>query len=277
MHPIFEKYPPWSGVVPAGCWGTFYGSFVRSEFTGHAGGPEHHQGQILPPLNEELFEWIDLLQAVDDAEGSFVMAELGAGYGRWAVAGAAVAERFRPELTTLLIAVEAEPDHFQMLLTHLADNGLDPAEHRLIKAAVGEADGTANFLTGHAAKWWGQSATNNPDWTHGHWPAARIVPTPQVSIATALEGVERVDLIDMDIQGAEAEAVRGSLDVLTSKAKRLHIGTHGHDIEDELRRLLSGAGWELLRDYPCLTEGVETEYGPVDFQDGVQSWVNPRL
>ena len=43
----------------------------------------------LPKVNGlEYFEWLDLLHAVQDARDRFVMVELGAGYGRWAVRAA---------------------------------------------------------------------------------------------------------------------------------------------------------------------------------------------
>ena len=37
----------------------------------------------IPPIDEEYFEWVDLLESVRDARGAYTMMELGAGYGRW--------------------------------------------------------------------------------------------------------------------------------------------------------------------------------------------------
>jgi hypothetical protein len=91
-----------------------------------------------------------------------------------------------------------------------------------------------------------------------------------------LKDLNRVDLIDMDIEGQELPSVRSTIEELDAKVKRLHIGTHGKEIEDGLREVLSAHGWRCLFDYSLFSKG-ETPWGTVDFENGVQSWVNPRL
>ena len=54
----------------------------------------------------------------------------------------------------------------------------------------------------------------------------------------------------MDVQGCEAEIIAEAIAPLTRKARRVHVGTHGRDIEAELRRLMSAAGWVHTRDWP---------------------------
>lgn len=76
-----------------------------------------------PPVNEEYFEWIDLLSAVVQASDDFTFLELGAGYGRWSIRAAAAA-RQRGIETVTLGCVEAEPTHFEWLRQTLFDNGL---------------------------------------------------------------------------------------------------------------------------------------------------------
>jgi hypothetical protein len=56
----------------------------------------------------------------------------------------------------------------------------------------------------------------------------------------------------------------------------MHIGTHTKEIEDGLRQLLSAHGWHCLFDYSLFSKG-ETPWGVIDFENGAQSWVNPRL
>ena len=58
-----------------------------------------------------------------------------------------------------------------------------------------------------------------------------------------------VDLIDMDIQGAEADVVEASRDLLDQRVKRVHIGTHGGDIEARLRAAFAGMGWHCHYDF----------------------------
>jgi hypothetical protein len=94
-----------------------------------------------PQVDEDYFEWIDLLESVIAARGSYTMIELGAGMGRWSVRAALAARQFKPRMPFRLIAVEADPVHFDWLRWHFLDNGLDPKEHRLINAAVSDTPG----------------------------------------------------------------------------------------------------------------------------------------
>jgi hypothetical protein len=134
-----------------------------------------------------------------------------------------------------IIAVEAEPTHFEWMTMHFRDNGLDPASHTLVHAAV-----------------------------------------PAVNLEELTRTCNIIDLIEMDIQGHELAVVSEGIALLNDKVKRMHIGTHSAEIEHGLRELLGAQGWSCLFDY----EGngtSETLWGTFHFQDGVQSWENPRL
>ncbi len=85
-----------------------------------------------------------------------------------------------------------------------------------------------------------------------------------------------MDLIDLDLQGAEAAVLTKAADLLDAKVKRLHIGTHSASIEKALRKLFSTHGWDNLNDYPGMCTN-DTLYGKIQFEDGVQTWINPRL
>jgi len=84
-----------------------------------------------------------------------------------------------------------------------------------------------------------------------------------------------IDIIDMDIQGEEANAILESIDSLNNKVRKLHIGTHSHKIESKLRVTLSKAGWVPLLDYSCKKVN-ETVFGTVMFPDGIQTRINPK-
>jgi hypothetical protein len=104
---------------------------------------------------------------------------------------------------------------------------------------------------------------------------APLVTVDATTLSELLDRSPIVDLIDMDVQGAELESVASALGLITDKVRRLHIGTHNAEVEVGLRSALGGAGWELSTDYGCGSTR-DTPYGRVNFQDGVQSWVNPR-
>lgn len=298
-HKIFSRFQPYHGPRPAGqIIDSFLGTKSRSEF--HAGmrGPQPVWNAPIvrtpyPAFNEEYFEWIDLLESVVATRNSYTMIELGAGTGRWAVRAASAVRHYNPNLPFRLIAVEAEPTHFEWMRLHFADNDVDPNQHSLLYAAVSDVPGEVSFYVGTECgdiapgAWYGQRLAKDyevdiqveeaPYGRHQvrrHVSGAISITVTAITLVSILDGLDQVDLIDSDLQGAELGVIRSSIRELDAKVKRLHIGTHGRAIENELRQLLTSHGWRCLADYPCFSL-EETPWGPIEFQDGVQSWVNP--
>lgn len=299
-HPVFSRFPRWQGEVPHGFNVDFLGVRTRLAFVERMPGTQPRPTQIrgeppLPGFNEEYFEWIDVLEAALEARGGFTMVELGAGYGRWLVRAVAALRAANP-LPFHLVAVEPEPTHFAWLREHLRDNGIDPGEHELIEAAVTHHGRRVAFHIGNAAGWYGQ-AVSAPDPQAGIRARlaglrermlaglrrrdlapeeTAVVRLPSVTLQGILEPLERVDLIDLDVQGAEADVLVHAIDLLDARVRRVHVGTHGQEIEEELRRVFGERGWECRNDYPCLKSSA-SPYGEIEFNDGVQTWLNPRL
>jgi FkbM family methyltransferase len=249
-----------------------------------------------PPFDEEYFEWVDILQAVEEATDAFVMIELGAGYGRWC-ARAAAALLKKPDCRFQFVAVEAEPAHFRWIHDHFRDNGLEPGDHDLIWAAVGAQPGFVPFWVGAPDGWYGQAIAVGQDppplpdvntrrrlrarSVLGRPPAdsgsdRSVTWIPCVTLADVLSAYTRVDLIDLDVQGAEYDVLASAIDLVNKRVRRLHIGTHSPQIEQQLRQLLHAHRWEKLNDYPGQTTS-ETPYGTIQFGDGVQTWINPAV
>ncbi|MBZ5609997.1 MAG: FkbM family methyltransferase [Acidobacteriia bacterium] len=298
---MFSRFQPFSGVVPAGYGYDFLGTKTRSQFI--AGLYTYPEGTLLetsyPMFNEEYLEWIDVLESVVAARGFYTMIDLGAGFGRWAVRAAHALKQFNHQLPYRLIAVEAEPVVFQWMGLHFQDNQIDASQHCLIHAAISDSPGDVLFYIGGPRggpwdrspdDWYGQSLAKDydlsgesePDGEYCGFPVRRhksgwrSIRIPGVTLAGLLKDLNLVDLIDMDIEGQELPAVRSNIEELDAKVKRLHIGTHAKEIEDELRQLLSAHGWRCLRDYSLFSTS-ETPWGTIAFENGVQSWVNPRL
>jgi FkbM family methyltransferase len=296
-HPIFERYDRWRGDVPEGFTADLLGVRTQMRFyltraQQRAAQPSH--GEVVPGLplfNEEYFEWVDVLEAADQAEELFTMVELGAGWGRWLAIGAAAAKR--RGLPVFLVGVEAEPSHYRWLVEHLRENGIPEASARLHEAAVAGQDGSVSFHIGDPVAWYGQAI--DPYSTE---PSAVSIAGARIrslggrrrgvaagrgktrvralSLGTVLDGLARIDLIDLDVQGAEAEVLEGGAIDLDAKVKRVHIGTHSVENEERCRSLFERLGWIKRNDFP--SGGVsDTEYGEISFQDGVQTWLNPRL
>lgn len=255
----------------------------------------------LPVVDENYFEWIDVLMSARDAGDSYTMIELGAGFGRWGVRGG-LAARHRGVRDIKLAFAEAEPKHLGWLKTHLADNGFSADETDIFGCAVSDHDGTETFLVqgpeefhdGSDVPWFGQSLFRCAFDTAQEKRAAALgeqycghpvkvfpndwrgIEVPKRKALDILGHYPSIDLLDMDVQGEEGRIVESAIHHLNQACRRLHIGTHSRDLEAQLRTLLSAHGWLCIRDYACNTT-VETPFGAVSFCDGVQSWLNPRF
>jgi FkbM family methyltransferase len=296
--PILSAFEPWEGIVEPGWEVNWLGVRTRLSVGNVRGfdAPTHVRTQA-PEASEDLLEWITVLESVNEASDTFTMVELGAGWGRWLVNAAVALRRLDPARDVQLVGVEAEPTHFRWLVQHLRDNGLDPERHRLVQAAVAASDGTVRFQRGDAAAWYGQAIDADDPLAKLSGPVSRLIRwsrnsvanrlafgrqarkmrrTRSVGLATLLEPHARVDLVDADVQGAEADVFEPAGSLLSAGVRRVHIGTHDRENERRLRVLFTGLGWECRFDYPSGTR-CETDWGPVDFEDGVQSWINPAL
>ncbi len=298
-HAAVLAQPPVTVWSPAGVVVDFLGSKTRLSY--EAGFPGQNDrariAEVVTPsyplFDEEYFEWVDILESAAAAKDSYVMIELGAGYGRWSVRAALAAAR-RSSCTFQCVAVEAEPVHFRWMLDHFRDNGINPDDHDVIWAAVGAQPGFVPFWIGDPDGWYGQAIASKgreplPSARKRRRLKARSVlgrppitpPTdksvlwvPCVTLAELLAPYPKVDLIDLDVQGSEFDVLAPAIESLNERVRRIHIGTHAAEIEESLRELFRAAGWTKLNDYPCQSR-VATPYGDITFGDGVQTWLNP--
>jgi FkbM family methyltransferase len=297
-NPVFSAFLPFRGQVPPHHTIDFLGATVSREFVARLGCADepYEYEPILPFFDEEYFEWIHLLEAVLEAQDTFTMIELGAGFGRWVVRGGLAARQ--RNLRFHLIAAEAEPTVYGWLRQNFANNGIPPDEHTLLHGAVTESPGPVAFYIGgprggqfdcNPNEWYGQCLAKDydlageltADGEYANFPVIchaggwRSIEVQAVRLSSILKKLDRVDLIDMDIEGEELPIVRANIKTLDAKVKRLHIGTHSKEIEAALRELLLDHGWTCSADY-SLFATAETPYGPISFQNGAQSWTNPR-
>jgi FkbM family methyltransferase len=301
-HWVFDHFPARTYPVPARHQGDYIGALIPARFVEgcSVNDADSEQPANYPSLDHEYFEWTDLLEAVLDAGEHFTMVELGAGFGRWSARGA-LAVRQRGVGNAHVIMAEGDPVHLEWLHEHMRLNGI--TDYSVFAGAVAAQSETALFIIDvpegffgsagrtNPAAWYGQSLARSaslgapqataetyygrPVWkVGGDWKAIEIA---TFSLADILAGHERVDLIDMDIQGAEGEIVPASVGLLTERVRRLCIETHSTEVEQQIRSALSAAEWLCLRDHPQNTTAT-TPFGPVAFGGGgQQSWINPRL
>lgn len=246
-------------------------AFLPPAYAAWSGQVARPGGLGVMPLHEPA-ELLACLRAAQDARDMFAVVELGAGWGPWLVLGARLAAR--RGLRPMLLGVEGSSEHVGFMRTHLLDNGIDPREHQILHAVIGPRDGRARFpVLADPANNWGARAC------FGAVPAEAMPPDGFqevicLSIATLMVAMPRVDLLHCDIQGEEAEAMRSSIDVISSKVRRVVIGTHSRAIEAKLLELFPRHHWQLEHEQPCVVSQQGDHVGLVS--DGVQAWKNLR-
>lgn len=255
----------------------------------------HSEGSPHLPerLSEDYYEWIDLLSAIASASDHFVSIEVGAGYGRWLANAAKALDRFRgPRIKSrFFCGVEMQDSAFDWMRQHLDVNGV--AESERLMLLTGVSDVTAYELMelrpgvdygtpvqpfpGDLLKNYYEAGTYYLKIDGVDNPYKIIKVMPLADILRELVGrAGVVDIMHVDIQGAEMRAIPAAIDVLNRQVKRMHIGTHGRDIEVELPQLLARNGWIIDRAYRGYGR-TEAEFGAFHFMDGIVSCRNSRF
>lgn len=88
--------------------------------------------------------------------------------------------------------------------------------------------------------------------------------------------LEKVDLMDVDIQYAEIKVIPPNLGLLKKKVKLLNIGSHSVAIHNQLLKLFEEAEWEIIYNYAPWTEH-NTDLGIFKTNDGVLSVRNNSI
>jgi len=275
-HPVVASFTPWEGEAD----GRFaYDSFgvktdpaFRPQIRPQPAGPlqSRHPAPYAP-----YFELIFVLQSVLDAaeQERFTMLELGAGYGPWMVT-AAQAMRASANRPLRLIGVEMVPQHYEWMHAHFRNNGLDPARHKLIRAAMSDRAGAGAFLPEEDREWdYGQRLVDRG--ASGR-PAGDPYRVDCILLSELLGELDRVDLLHVDIQGEELRVLREARGELSRRVRRLIVATHSRRIHRELRSLMDPGEWEPVYDFGYRSR-CRTEFGDVQFLDGLQCFLNRRL
>lgn len=272
---ILQAFPAYTGAGVPDFFIDFMGNRTRCSFL-----PESYaaaSGIVEGPPGTERFglhdpaEWEGTLRSVLEAKERFVAVELGAGWGPWLVAGAkAATQRGIHEIH--LAGVEGASSHYEFMLQHFRDNGLDPASHLLLHAIAGEQDGVARFpkLDVPSANW-GARASYSEELILDQFEEVQ-----SISVTTLLEKLPVVDLFHCDIQGAENDVLTVARDALKTRVRRIVVGTHSRSIEDKLMEFFGANGWVLEHENSC--RFVQNEKGLFYLvADGVQVWRNADL
>lgn len=275
QHPMFAPFTPWVGESDGRYQIDFLGVKTDPKFWKDikptpAGTV---QGEM-PKLGPQFYEWLATLGAARNAREKFYMVELGAGYGAWLVRAAA-AVKITHNIPMTLIGVEGHKLHYDWMLEHFRNNGLDPAEHRLLHGIVTPKAGQYEFLETSLDKPSYDSRIShafNDRLFHG----GRVAKVRGYTLDELLADCPYVDLLHVDIQGAELEVLESGLDVLSKKVRVMCIGTHSEAIDQGMVKMLTKAEWLPRWVYPRHSKWA-TMWGIIKFADGCHVWLNSRL
>jgi FkbM family methyltransferase len=163
--------------------------------------------------------------------------EIGANQGYYAIL-----EALKTPADARIFAFEPHPDNVATLLANLKTNNCEHKFADIFQGAVSDRDGTARLNVSRLSNWHTLSNVTLPG---EGWQQAIEVPTISLDCYCAAKGIDTVDFVRMDVEGHEAEVVKGATRVLgASRDCVLFIELHsallrqvGHDPADLLRLL----------------------------------------
>jgi len=232
-------------------------------------------------MTEADFERDCFLSVLADIKRQHVnMFELGAGWGRMSLALAGVVNyRLIPlvPVSYRCLAVEGEPTHYRWIKEHFETQDINGI---VVHGAVSNKSGTCRFNADPTPdSCYGQAM--NPLISRRKIPSImnlynlikrRTIKIPMYTVDQLIQmyGFDHVDIVDIDVQGAECEVVSGAAESIKNELiNYMLIGTHLRELNDALRRLLSPE-FDLIVDiYPDSVATVNG-FAPIRCHDGIQ-------
>jgi FkbM family methyltransferase len=140
-----------------------------------------------------------------------------------------------------IVAIEPNPDSFELLEQNIWENGLEKVT--TVQAALSDSKGKQEFfrdVSGH--KWWSTAGFIKGSWQESQESEALIVPTVPLSEYLT----QTVDFLKMDIEGAELVVLEVAGPLLRN-IKHLILEYHPHAGQslEVLSRLLENHGFKL--------------------------------
>lgn len=304
-HPVLKNFsnkPKKSTLFTKNGFYDFLGIFHDKEYLGYGITDELINNNSKDKnllVDDEYFEWISNLMSAKQAKNTFVMYELGAGYGRWGVR-AYKAARLKKIENIKINFVEAETSHLRYLRKHLKINGLKKENYKIIDKALSDSsEPSFLYIKGpsnsdnysNPATWYGQCLIHDYEKdskklkkinrkynnqqvfiTPSNWEVVEINKINAVDLFNE----KIIDLINFDIQGEELKILEHIIEKLNKNTKRLHISTHSKKIHKKIEKLLKTNNWTEIYNFKLL-QGNNTPIGKIEFGDGLLVFINPRF
>jgi hypothetical protein len=234
-----------------------------------------------------------LLYSIATSGPAYRLVSLGAAPGEWPIRAAVACGAIKPARDCRSLNVEADAGHVAITEANLANNGLQPERHKVLRAVAAWRDGWAYFPVIKSGVDWGAgiaAISDRPDELASNILISETAKrdrlaasgattmeyqtVPAVTLRTLFVETGPVDCVHCDIQGAEAAVFPASMDAMNSMVRICCVATHGVQIERTLIETFDQHGWKLGAAAPCVPTPESTE---IVTRDGAFAWVNPRL
>ena len=212
-------------------------------------------------------------RAIELSGNSFVMVELGCGWGCWMNITGKIAKKLDKKIK--LIGVEGDDGHIKFAKESLGVNGFKNDEYELIKGIASSSRGFALFPRQNLP---GEKYGLEPKFNVTEDESKKLISSgcydklKMHSIKDIAENYEQLDLVHIDIQGGELKLISEGIEDFNKKVAYLVIGTHSREIEGRLIEILLRNNWILEIERPAIL-GLENS-SPIVLVDGVQGWRN---
>lgn len=210
---------------------------------------------------EDYIERQFFLNIIRSLKGHVNLFELGAGRGDWCMALAGVIDfnLIDTEVTSYnCLAIEAEPAHFGWTKTHLEGQQIKAIP---VYGAISSKTGKCKFYSVvDPASNYGQSVRDDGNLTVPCYTIDYLIDTYKFS---------KIDIMHVDIQGTEYDALLGATEALKNKTiKYMIIGTHRPELNKQIINFIKPYGYESLFSIECNGGICDTPFGravfPVD-------------
>jgi len=258
----------------------FLGLRTRTAFIEHGSMLGGTLGGLPVPgdFHADTSEWVSFIRAMTLSHGSFVAAELGAGWGPWTATAHCLAGRLGFD-TVRLYAVEADPVIFRRLQQHLLDNAVPPEVVRLRNAVVAEEPGHRPWaVRDEDSVDYGASAAAGGEDYRG-LPTGRVIEVPALALSELLREEPVWDLLHIDLQGSEEGLCRAAMTDLSARVRQVIVATHSKALDAGCFDAFHEAGWRCLCNTApvVLHEAAAHSLQAMTQTDGMQHWYNPPL
>jgi FkbM family methyltransferase len=202
---------------------------------------------------EEIF--VDLIGAIGPG-GCFV--DIGAAIGYYVI----LARKLSPSLE--IHAVEPLERHRAFLLENLTLNAIEGNEITVHPEGIASAEGSASLLNRGYGSRIPRAADEAKPSLSTRWKALlvrvglrdpnrkppKVLAIQTITLDTLLQRIGRpVDLLQMDVQGLEADVLNGGIESLRAgRIRTFLIGTHGREIHQRCMSVLREHGYEVTID-----------------------------